>query len=120
MEIHRRATLHLGNLVLVCILDDFPLHTVLRLIDLAQVLLQLAELNLQRAHACAGCCIQLLCSERGKMVQLVASTGHMSTERRRDNLHGTANSVSNVLQMRRGGGAYTQVVMREKQFEFVR
>ena len=100
MEMLRRADLHLADLVLARFLVEFLFPAVLRLIDVAQLLMRLAQILTQKLHACAGCCIQLLCSEQGQAAQLVASTGHMSAERRRDDLHAAPNHTSTVLQMR--------------------
>ena len=93
MEMLRRADLHLADLVLARFFVEVLLHTVLRLINRAQLPLHHAKMLPHRAHACAGCCIQLLCGERGQTSQLVACTGQMSAERGRDDLHGAPNKT---------------------------
>ncbi len=93
MEMLRRAYLHLADLVLARLFVEFLLHAVLRLIDVAQLLMRLAQIIAHRAHACVCSCIELLCSERGQAAQLVASTGHMSAERRRDDLQGAPSNT---------------------------
>ena len=93
MEMLRGADLHLPNLVLARFFVEFLLHNVLRLSDVTQLLMRFAQIVAQRDGACVCSCIELLCSERGQAAQLVASTGHMSAERRRDNLQGAPSNT---------------------------
>ena len=73
------AHLHLADLVLTGLFFQL---LVVRLVDLEQLLLHLAEQFLESGRTCGACCIQLLCGQKRKAAQLVSSTGCVSSERR--------------------------------------
>ena len=76
------AHLHLADLVLAGLFFQLLLQGVVRLVDLEQLLLHLAEQLLESGCTCGACCIQLLCGQKRQAAQLVSSTGCVSSERR--------------------------------------
>lgn len=76
------AHLHLADLVLAGLFCQLLLQGIVRLVDLEQLLLHLAEQLLESGRTCGACCIQLLCGQKRQAAQLVSSTGCMSPERR--------------------------------------
>ncbi len=91
MEVVNRAHLHLLDLILG--VSRLLQQRFLRLVDLLQQLLHLAELLLKKSGARGGRGIQLFLGQQRQAAQLVASAGRMGTESRCSKLHSRVNDT---------------------------